>query len=244
MNLLKSPQHFALAGCLLFAASNVFAAPIVFNDSEYSAFADVEVGESASGLLDKTSPPDPLPLLASASLANGRNSASASGNANTGLLSASTSVSSFNLFNSAASGAGFISEFTGTGGTISFVIDFLNSNNVVDLGFAEANLFVTLISGTTTLFDQILSSSQSIAQSFVLDSGTSNIFSIQLISAADAFGDGQTPASGSNVASARFSLDAQPQAVVIPEPGIAWLVLGGLGLLAWSRRNTIHASAI
>lgn len=243
MILLKTPQQYALAGCLLFAATNVFAVPVFFNDREYSAFADVEVGNNSSGLVDKTNPPDPLPLLASASLANGSNSAMASGNANTGQLSVSTSVSSLNLFTGAASGAGFVSEFTGTGGSVKFVIDFLNSSNVGDTGFAGANLFVTLMSGSTTLFDQILDSSQSIAQSFVLASGSSNIFNIQLISIADAFGDGQITAFGSNVASANFSLDATP-AVAISEPHMASLVLGGLGLLAWSRRSITRPTPI
>lgn len=243
MNLLKNPQHYALAGCLLFAATNVFAVPIVFNNSEYTAFADVEVGDNSSGLVDKTNPPDPLPLLASASLANGSNSATASGNASTGQLSVNTSVSSLNLFTGATSGAGFESQFTGTGGSVKFVIDFLNANNM-DTGFAGADLFVTLVSGTNTLFDQVFNSSQSIMQSFVLASGSSNIFNIQLISSADALGDGDTSAFGSNVASASFSLDAQPQSVVIPEPGIAWLVLGGLGLLAWSRGSLLRTATI
>lgn len=242
MNLFKNPQPYALVGCLFFGATNAFAIPIVFNTSEYTAFADVEVGNNSSGLVSKTNPPDPLPLLASASLANASNSATASGNANTGQLNVSTSVSSLNLFTGATSGAGFESQFTGTGGRVSFLIDFLNSSNV-DTGFAGADLFVTLVSGTTTLFDQVFNSSQSIMQSFVLASGSSNIFNIQLISSADALGDGETSAFGSNIASARFSLDAAP-AVAISEPGITWLVLGGLGLLAWSRRRVIRSSTI
>ena len=242
MNLFKNPQHYALAGCLLFAATNVLAVPIVVNKSEYSAFADVEVGDASSGLVAKTNPPDPLPILATASLANGNNSATASGNASTGQLNASTSVSSLNLFTGATSGAGYESQFTGTGGTVKFVIDFLNSNSF-NTGTAGADLFVTLVSGTTTLFDQVFNSNQSIMQSFVLASGSSNIFNIQLISSADALGDGETSAFGSNTASARFSLDTAPT-VAIPEPGIAWLVMGGLGLLAWSRRNTIRTSTI
>lgn len=242
MNLLQHPHHYALAGCLFFGTANVFAAPIVFNSNEYTAFANVDVGDDSSGLVDKTNPPDPLPLLASASLANGSNSASASGNANTGQLNVSTAVSSLDLFTGATSGAGFESHFTGTGGSVSFLIDFLNSSNV-DMGFAGADLFVTLVSGTTTLFNQVFSSSQSIAQSFVLASGSSNIFNIQLISSADAFGEGETSAFGSNIASARFSLDAEPT-VALSEPGLAWLVLGGLGLLAWSRRSMTRTSTI
>lgn len=240
MNMLKNPQYYALAGCLFFGATNVFAVPIVFNTSEYSAFADVEVGENSSGLVSKTNPPDPLPLLAFASLANGSNSATASGNANTGQLNVSTSVSSLDLFTGATSGAGFESTFTGTGDNVNFLLNFLNSSDF-DTGFAGADLFVTLVSGTTTLFDHVFNSSQSIAQSFTLAAGSSNIFNIQLISSADAFGDGEAASFGLNTASASFSLDAVPPAVVIPEPGIAWLMLGGLGLLGWSRRSMIRS---
>lgn len=125
MNLLKNSQHYALAGCLLFAATNVFAVPIVFNTSEYSAFADVEVGDNSSGLVSRINPPDTLPLLAFASLANGSNSASASGSANTGQLNVSNTVSSLDLFAGATSGAGFEGEFTGTGGRVNFLLDFL-----------------------------------------------------------------------------------------------------------------------
>lgn len=236
MNMLKNPQYYALAGCLFFGATNVFAVPLVFNTSEYSAFANVDVGDASSGLDSKTNPPDTLPLLTSASLTNGSNSGTATGKANTGQLNVSTSVNSLDLFTGAVSGAGFESTFTGTGGNVNFLLNFMNSSTF-DTGFAGADLIVTLVSGTTTLLDEVLNSSQSIAQSFTLAAGSSNIFNIQLISSADAFGDGVTAATGLDTASATFSLDAVQPAVVIPEPGIVWLVLGGLGLLGWSRRN-------
>lgn len=241
MNLSNKTHAYALAGCLLFAATNVLAVPIIINNSNYSAFADVEVGNNSSGLVSKMNPPDPLPLLASTSLANGSHSATASGSAGIGQLNVNTSVSSLNLFTSATSGAGYESQFTGMGGTVKFVIDFLNANSF-DTGSAGADLFVTLVSDTTTLFDQVFNSSQSIMQSFVLASGSSNIFNIQLISSADALGDGSVSAFGSNTASATFSLDATP-AVAVPEPGMSWLVLSGLGLLAWSRRQKTRSSS-
>ena len=235
MNFLKNPHHYLLAGCLFFAATNVFAVPIVFNSTEYSAFADVELGSASSGLVSKTNPPNPLPLLAVTTLANGSNTSTATGQANTGLLNASTNVTSLDAFTAATSGAGFEAKFTGTGDRVDFLLNFINSSSF-NTGTAGADLFVTLVSGTTTLLDQAFKTSQSnFARSFILAAGSSNIFNIQLISSADAFGDGKTSAFGSNNARASFSLNAVPQK--LPEPGIAWLVLGGLGLLAWSRRK-------
>lgn len=238
MIFLKQVPHYALAGCLFLASATVAAGPIAYTSSEYSAFASADLGSDTSGLLTKTSPPDALPLGVSATLADPSHSSVASGTANDGLLDISTDAVSVERFAVAAAGAGFSGEFLGTGGRVNFLIDFSNDNELFG-GLADAALFVTLVSGGVTLFDDVINSTQMVEQSFILSAGSINLFDIQLISNAEAQGDGVDIAFGTNTARAAFSINAAP----VPEPGVGWLMLSGLGLLGWVRHQTLGTAA-
>lgn len=238
MIFLKYPTHYALAGCLFLAAANVSAGPIAFTSSEYSAFASVDLGSDSSGLLTKTNPPDALPLLASASLADSSNSSIATGTASEGQFDVSTDAVSLDRFAAASAGAGFSGEFMGTGERVNFLIDFSNQNELFG-GFADAELFVTLVSGGVTLFDDVFNTTRMVEQSFILSAGSNNLFDIQLISNAEAQGDMGDIAFGTNIASAVFSINATP----VPEPGGGWLMLSGLGLMGLTLRRKTLAKA-
>lgn len=230
MNLFKYPTHCALVGCLFLASASVVAGPIVFTNSEYTAFALAELGPETDGPFALSSPPGTLPLIASANLFDVTDSSFATGITNTGLLVASTQAFSLGTSASGVSGAGFSGQFIGTGEQVDFAIDFSTFNNVIN-GIANAQLFVTLVSNGTALFDEVFVTSQLVQQSFILSTGSTNLFDIQLISNADALVDVGDPALGFNLASAAFTVSA------VPEPGMAWLMLAGMGLLGLTRRK-------
>ncbi len=235
MKLFKHLTHYTLACGLISAATNVFAMPVTYTQTEYTTFASLDMGADTSGLLSKSSPPDMLPLLSSAMLADSGNSSSATGSANTGQFDVSTETVSSGLFAAATSGAGFSGRFTGTGQRVDFVIDYNNTDDVFG-GSAGSQLFVTLLSNGTTLFDGTFSSTQLIQQGFTLPLGSSNLFDIQLVSNALADGSVNNLVSSTNTASAAFSLNAAP----VPEPSVAWLMFGGIGVMALARRKAMR----
>ena len=239
MSMFKRLTQYTLAGCLIAVAASAIAAPVDFTQSEYTTFASSDMGAETSGLLSKSSPPDMLPLLSSAMLSDTGNSSSATGSANTGQLDVSTDTVSSSLLAAATSDAGLSGTFTGTGQRVDFVVDYSTSGDIFG-GSAGSQLFVTLQSNGATLLDGTFSSTQQIQQSFVLPSGSTNLFDIQLVSNAVADGSLDNLVLGSNVASAAFSLNAAP----VPEPSVAWLMLGGLGVVGLARRKATRVARI
>ena len=234
MKLFKHPTHGLLAGCLWLVATNLAAAPLTFSQSEYTAFATAELDANINGPFALSSAPGSLPLIANASLSTLPNSSFAVGIANMGQLVASTQAFSLGASSAGVAGAGFSGQFIGTGQAVNFGVDFSSFNNVVN-GAANSQLFITLVSDGTTLFDKILSSSQTVNESYLLSQGSTNLFDIQLISNANALG-GLDAALGFNLASAAFNVSA------VPEPNVAWLMLAGMGMVGLVRRKATRAA--
>lgn len=236
MKLFKHPTQFALAGCLLFAAANASAIPITFNTSEFTAFVEADLGDDTSATI--SNPLDALPLFVSAELSDDDNSSTAKSTVNPGQFDVSTDTLSKGRRAFSSAVAGFQGQFTGTGDRFNLSIDFSDASDIFGDGIAGAELVVTLDSGGTFLINQTFTSSQLIEQSFILGAGSSNLFDIRLFSNSEALGTMDDLISASNVASASFNINATP----VPEPSMAWLMLGGLALVGVSRRKALRAA--
>lgn len=206
------------------------AAPIVFTSTDYSTSALAGAGALLDGPNTGNAPPLPLNTPASVSTTDG-DSATATAIADTFFLGASTQATSVLVPADASAVSTFSGAFVTPGGQFSLGVDFLTATTLTGLADAGAELFVTLVVGLDTLFNDSYTASQLIAADFTTAAGLSGLLDLTLVSFANA-GDaagGTGAGDASNQASARLTFNA------VPEPASLALVLGGLGLLGLGR---------
>lgn len=207
------------------------AAPIVFTSTSYTTFAQVDAGDARSGPFFDASNTSMLPL-SSAAVAVGDNgdSGSAVAFADTLFLATTSEASALSTAAASTASATFTGTFDALPGLLNLTLDFDTFIDQLAGGFADKLLAVTLEVGGVTLFDNVLFDTASINQSFLLASSGAGLFDLTLISTADAAAAGDYAFS---LASVNASLDA----VAVPEPASAALLLAGLLGIGFARQR-------
>ena len=129
---------------LTLTATGAQAGPILFNHSQnfLTVFADVD--GTSDGPYDASSPPDSLPLTASANVMLPAGSALADAVADENFLAASTEATSVDGFASAVSVASFLGEFTTHGRGLSLHLDYDDFMDTLGDADSSSQLFVLL----------------------------------------------------------------------------------------------------
>ena len=214
-----------LLGC---GVASAHALPINFTSTSYTTSAFADVDGTSDGPFAGASPPDPLPLISSASVAvDPDNLARANAIADTLLLAASSEAASSGTIGSAAAVSTFLGAFATTGAGLSLQASFEDFIDALGGATAGSELFVLLQVDGLDLFQDSFTSSQIISADFMTLPGLDGLLDITLVSTAAANGAG----SAFNLASASISLNS------VPEPASLALVLGGMGLLGVSRAS-------
>lgn len=210
------------------ALSSAHAAPVAFTSTLFTVDAIAQT-DGIPGIESRSSPPDDLTLSASAA-SDGLTTdlATAGAIAGTGLLSASADVSAGGIA-SAVGTASFVGSFTHNSPIVALSIDFGSTSFASGAATSSVSLFVLLVSGGVTLFNDVITGPWQFSYAPVAGTSASLELTLSAESASGFAAPGLGDASANGLAS--FAVSA------VPEPSTYLLMLGGLAVLMRFRRR-------
>lgn len=205
------------------------ASPITFFNTQYSVAAATTIG-SVVDADSHSSPPDGLPLVASAaSVGANFDVATAGAIAGAGLLSTSADVSSLDSLGSASSQSQFVGSFLNLD-QVSLNLGFFQPADFTDgSGAASTLLYVLLTSDGVTLFNDFITGDWNFDYRPV--EGTTSVLELTLFSEASAGFLSAGAGGGSTFGQVTFD-------GTVPLPATPLLVLVGLAAMGVVRRRT------
>jgi len=222
-----------LIGCLAALALSCHAGEITFTSSQFDVSA-VAVTSASAGFDSRSSPPSAAPVSASADSIGTTDVATAGAIGGSGLLTASADVSGGGGIANAVGTSHFGGSFLTSATERFLVLDLTPTTFAAGASTAATSLFVALISGGVTLFQDLVTGPWHAA--YLLAPGATNSLDLTLTSEVTA----GFPAQGIGTASS-FGLVTFASAV--PEPETSLLLLIGMGALA-AIRKTKRASPV
>jgi len=203
------------------------AGEITFTSAQFDVSA-VAVTSASAGFDSRSSPPSAVPVSASADSVGAADVATAGAIGGPGLLTTSADVSGGGGITNAVGTSHFAGSFLTSAAEPFLTLDFAPTTFAVGASTVATSLFVSLMSGGITLFQDVVSGPWH--ASYRLTAGATNSLDLTLTSEVTA----GFPAQGTGNASS-FGLVTFASAV--PEPETSFLLLIGLGALAAIKRK-------
>jgi len=222
------------AAAVVLATAPASAAPVVFDDTGYTATVFAQAGADAQSD-GAVFPGAALPLGPSVTAADADASASAAAAAGPAGLSASAQTAgALGLAADALASGAFDGRFTAPGGLLQLLLDVTIGTSVLGDGVADGYVRVTVLGDGATLIDEIVRQTMRYAAQIALDPGATAVLSLEAVASASSaalFDDGTDPGGirvvpnpSAGTAAVTFALNR------VPEPG-TWALVGACALV-------------
>jgi hypothetical protein len=223
-------KRVLLAGLAALALSSE-AQAITFLTTQFDVTAVATADGAPPGIDSRSGPPSPTPVSASADSVGASNVATAGAIGGPGLLTTSADASAMDGIASAVGTAHFSGTFTMSALEPLLYVDFTPTTFASGSGVGLTSLFLSLSTGTTTLFADLITG----PWSYNLFPGTAYLLDLTLTSEASAgFPEGLGNASS-------FGLTTVTSAVPLPAPWL--LLLVGLGPVVAAKKRAARVAA-
>ena len=222
-----------LMACLAALAFSSEADAITFSNVQFDVTA-IAVTDGVPGFDSQSSPPSTAPVVASAGSVGTTDVATAGAIGGPGLLSTSADVSGGGGIANAVSTSHFSGSFIASALEPILTLDYSALNSALGSSSAATSLFVSLTSGSSTLFQGFITGGSLWGFAHNLAPGATGLLDLTLSSEVSA----GFPMQGTGNAS---SFGLVTVAAAIPEPEIGFLLLIGLGTLAAVRKRAVRA---